>query len=391
MLPTVSIHPTDPTDIGALAEAAIFFPKTRWVVSARMLAQLVGLFGWGRLHRFLDVSGVTLVLERSLISSQRDADGISIGVVSLQRSIHHNYVDVEEEVEHRLLQRFGLTKANRAQIERLMPRLDAQSAEYDAGQAAIADMLDSGLTTRIARRLSGPDVQGSFFRFERRDGPLHGANWAFETDFPVRPHDGSGHPSMLDPEGIARSIYATTREVVRNADGRTDLWLPPNMASTLQCKVEVLAERSEHDRRQIDIFEEVVFERRSISEAINSQERSLDDVLAFFEHPDTQRWRGWIATQRADASLIENYFRGVYEPAKHFDSQPWKAGRLVIMAGTAIASASLTNGLSLAASAATGAVQSATEATIGRTVSHLLEPWRPNQWVDLAARDLLNY
>lgn len=390
MLPTVSIQPTNSIDLGALCEAAVFFPRTRWILQARPLAVLVQMFGWDRLDRFLDVSGVTLVLDRNFIMSQRDEAGISVGVASLQRSTAHNYGDVAEEVEHRLLERLGITRANRARLEALMQRLDLESADYGEGHAAKTDMTDVELTTRIARRLAAAGDAGTYFRFEHHEGDLFGANWRFETDFAVRAHNDTSNLVSLDPEAIARSIYSTTREVVRNADGRTDLWLPPLMAATLQCKVDVLAERSQADREEIDRFQEIVFKQRSIADAINGSQLLIEDVIAFLEHKDTRRWREWIAAQRPSRSLVENYFRGDETPAPRFDSLPWKAGRLVLMTGASIVSATMTSGLSIGASAAAGVAQSAGEGVLVQAVDRLLPPWRPSQWVRLTEQNLFS-
>lgn len=82
MLPTVSILPTNSTDLGALCEAAVFFPRTRWILQARPLAVLVQMFGWDHLDRFLDVSGVTLVIDRNFIMSQRNEAGGAVNLTA---------------------------------------------------------------------------------------------------------------------------------------------------------------------------------------------------------------------------------------------------------------------------------------------------------------------
>lgn len=380
MLKTVTVQPTQTLDVGRMAEAMVYFPRTRWVTPLSGFGGLVRAIGWSRLHDLLDLGDIDFVVDDSTIHALLKDDMISVaGIRSAASPSGIEFADIEQALEFYIRRNVGITKASKLEVDRLIPRLNLAEAYVNDWEGSEVDMADDLLVFSVARRIAiekGWPV-GTYLRFRPTDYPGGLKGWRVETDFLAHTEW-----SMMEIARVAGAIFAMRAEVKRSAHGQTDLWLQSDCSAALWAKMAHLAERAADNQGHIKYFEDQVFQKRSIARAVSSGERSLDDVLKFLQHPNTRKWKSWLAEQKADGALIRDYDAAALAPRKMFAGISSKPARLIVEASANAALAIVTQGASLPLQAAIAAAQPlATHAA-----DQVLQSWRPIQWAEKTAR-----
>ncbi|GAA0637332.1 hypothetical protein [Brevundimonas lenta] len=391
MLQTVTVQASNPKEHGQLAEALVYFPKTRFVAStAELLLLCVRWGGFDTLHRILDTGDVEIVLDGEPLNAMPlEANYEGTGGTCLL--ISKPTFPAKEEFVQGWMQNFGITRANRLAATRLMDRV----AEVGVSAAVFAgdrdDVLNEDLVTKVARRqiaaVTGVEPQGRL-RFEPH--PEREQIYVPHTDLEFPDGHAGTMFAKLGPESVIAALAEARREIIRSADGYTDMWLMRHAMDALEAKLECLAVRSSEGMDQVRIFETVTFEKRSIAQAVSSGARSPVELAEFLEHADTRKWKSWLASQKPEARLLEAYQKEVFSRFERFASLRGRVATFAVMQGVGLVIGAATGGMALIPQT----MVQIGAAVAGEVGQHLAKtaaaPWKPTQWAHGRAREFLS-
>ena len=120
---------------------------------------------------------------------------------------------------------------------------------------------------------------------------------------------------------------------------------------------------------------------RAVREAVNSGEKSLDDIVKLLKHG--RRFREWIAGQPADTDLLKQYIRSSTRET-WAEQLPTKSVRWMLFTGAGVALDLVgTGGLGTAAGIGLSMVDSF-------FLDNLTRGWRPSQFVEQRLRTFVD-
>jgi hypothetical protein len=148
----------------------------------------------------------------------------------------------------------------------------------------------------------------------------------------------------------------------------------PIQSSIVRLKFAQMLARRDQSVKEIDLFQEInLSNARSISEAINSGERTFSEFLQFLKGAD--RFKHWLKTVNPDANLLTEYL-------KASTSETWinrlapKSVRFVVATGLGLASEALfPSGIGATVGVGVGAIDSL-------LLDRVLKGWRPSHFVE---------
>jgi hypothetical protein len=147
------------------------------------------------------------------------------------------------------------------------------------------------------------------------------------------------------------------------------------------CKFKNLIEGRGASEKQIQAFEDLVFrDSRCIREAVNSGERTFDDVLRLVNAG--LKFKEWLKKNPQDSDVIKEYCREVTR-AEWAEKLPPRAARWAIFAAAGAVAGFLLTPL---AGAAVGIGLSAGDSFL---LDKVIKGWKPNQFVNGPLKDFV--
>ena len=160
-----------------------------------------------------------------------------------------------------------------------------------------------------------------------------------------------------------------------------DLAVSAPISIAAACKFKNLIERRGASETQIQAFEDLVFrESRCIREAVNSGERTFDDVLRLVTAGP--KFKEWLKKSSQDGDLVKEYCREVTQ-AEWAEKLPPKSARFAIFGAASTAASFLLTPL---AGAAVGIGLSAGDYFL---LDKVIKGWKPNQFVNGPLKDFV--
>lgn len=403
MLHSVSIT-SDNIDEGVIAEALVYYGQANVVLSRGGLLQIARSFGRDNLVRLTDAGNLSLSFERSGYAVHTESSPFRVhdfGMISLAGTVDGRAVkNASDEIEEMFEREFGKGRETSKFVKDLADRVSVPAPLDQVLKATRQDVLDVDYLTRASAawlRVVVPEYElPKNFRIETADTGggfvfITGLDFERINQFYHRRIDPS-HSSVTDSYILA-NLVSVQKEMHAGARSNSDVWLSAGVAAMMQAKAESLVKRGSQSLKDIDLFHEVKFEGRRFKEAINSRERSIDELVAFLELEQTRRFKTWLAAQDNDAILIEEFYRSVFEKAGWMQTLPAKWAKIFIFAGlgAAIDAGMGTMGL---ATIATTSLSAASDVAVGAgdqfLLSRLGRGWKPSQFIEGPAQDFLN-
>ena len=204
-------------------------------------------------------------------------------------------------------------------------------------------------------------------------------------------HIPASHSSVTPAYLLAQFLDAR-KELTLAADMNTELWVGDGLSAILQQRVKTILEATTKSKDSIAYFHNVEFEGRRFREAVNSSERTGAELIALLRDEETIKFKKWLANQKPDGHLIQEYDRAVFGRHGWIERLPFKLGKIATFAGIGGLLDLGLGTMGLASLAAAG-VSAASDVAVGATdefvLSKLLDGWKPNQFIEGPAADFL--
>jgi len=366
-------------DPGFLAETLLFYGHVRLIADGGMLKQLLESCGADTL--------VELITERRLeVNYVANGLGVKTENTGTPNELHvpttYKIIgrsEMQDVVPSVFQEVTGKTGRGRRLAQKVLPHIRELSFGQEVVDSARRDYTDpefmsraaAAILTNLAPAYPLPEPlrfevvpTGDLFRV-RTNVDFQAATVAHRAYF------GSGIGD-LTPAYVLGAVLNAGGDLHLAALYSTELATDALSRSLIESKCrELLAGRS---RREGDIrmFQELVLEQaNAIREAVNSRERTFEEVLKLVASAD--RFRQWVRQQDPSVDLATSYYRQVTE-GTWVTTLPAKALRwaVAVVAGVSV------GGLGLEGAAVTAGLGAADMFIIER----LATGWRPNQFVE---------
>ncbi|MBI5320291.1 hypothetical protein [Bradyrhizobium sp.] len=394
----------DNVDKGTIAEALIYYGQVHVVVSRGGLQIIAKSFGHENLIELIDAGNLAIAFEQSnyavhtISAPFRTHD---FGLISLAATVDGRKIRQPlDEIEEMFEREFGKSSETRRFARDIAGRVSISRAMEDILVATRKDVLDTDYMTRACAawlRVMVPEYEiPKLFAVDVADtgkGFVFVSGLDFEEINKFYHRRISPEHSSVTDSYLLAHIVSVRKELNFSANTSTDIWLGPGNAAMLKEKTKSLLERTDKSSKDIRIFHEVEFEGRTFREAINSGERTIDDLVAFLRLEDTRRFKTWLISQHNESVLIQEFHRSLFEKAGWMQRLPVKAGKLVVFAGLGAVIDAQIGSMGLATVAST-ALGMGSDMLVGASDEFLLSKikkgWKPNQFVEGSAQKFLD-
>jgi hypothetical protein len=391
-------------DPGALAEAMVYFGRVDLTVGRGHFERLVEALTPPQLIRSLENGHLHLHFfdSRPAAPNLIAADGrpaFHLDIISMA-----GYGDLvrwhtpREVMIESYLRRFGITKANRAFLERVAQHVTFESGEVLTSASTLDELHHSEIVPDLATtyfREFYPGADLSDLKFRREMVPNHGMGrpevpaLVADTQFVF---DAPGDGARPNAANFAVELLELNTIIKKSAAANTDIWLKPQASNLLSTKITALERLGSENARQIGDFESVVLDKLSFRQMINDGSLSFAQLLDLIEHEDTRKMKAWLREQKPGRNIVTEYHKVIF--AKEPKLTPiQRAVKIVIWEGLSAGVVNvLTGGLApmlqpIASSVASIALDQA-EAAGAKAVAKAFSKWTPREWVDGVVRPL---
>jgi hypothetical protein len=382
VLRAVLVQPTGapsqgPIDLGALAEALLFYGSTSLVIDKGGLNQLLRHCGLAALHELVEGRHLILIYRpgiNGVMNTNQGTPRERFDYVSarIERS---GFMDVAPAIFEAVLHRRG--RARRA-AERLARHVVTIAPDDRILEACRETALDASLLDRMFRNFAAtvaPDVpvlKNLRFEVERvSDGLIVHTNVDFAKLNASYVKRVPPEHSSISPAFFLAHIAAVRENLLLASERGADTGLSAPHAAVAAELLSGLLKRSASDQREIQRFQEFVFrDAVAVRAAINDGRVTLADILPVLDK--ARDWKAWLEKQPHDAQLLRQYYEAIVKET-WLQKLPTKIARWSLFTGLG---AVITGG---PLGAALGVAVSGLDATL---VERLATGWRPNQFIE---------
>jgi hypothetical protein len=364
-------------DIGFLAEALVFYQRVLIVADGEMFKAIVRICGHETIIEMMEMGILTIDFIENIPVVSQDYD---FGLVSSE-------VLKYQHVAPQLLQELtGKSGKGRRIANRMAKLVRPVQCDPTLPDLTRQDASDSDYVEDVARSLLEhfvPEYQipsPCVFRFHRSSQTCTlETNIDFEKAnvFFKRRTDVSD--ATLTPAYLLSYLAETRKTLTHSAEFSTDLAVSTPISVTATCKFKNLIEGRGASEKQIQAFEDLVFrDSRCIREAVNSGDRTFDDVLRLVTAG--MKFKEWLNKTAHNGDVVKEYCREVTR-IDWAEKLPPKAARWAIFAAASAAAGFV---LTPVAGAAVGVGLSAGDYFL---LDKVVKGWKPNQFVNGPLKD----
>lgn len=392
-------------NVGAIAEAMIYYGRVNVFVRGGTLPDLIEQFGYDDVIAALDLGVLELTFERTLTAVNTNQQGNlsfhDFGNISLAGTAKGKKIQsAVDEIEHQFTRRFGNTLENRGRAQKLVEKIQVLSLDDQILKLARLDVKDSSYVVEAIRawlRVAVPEYElPKTTRIEvasSKDGFVFLGNLDFAAINEVYHRRIPASHSTVTPAYLLSHILDARKELTLAAGVNADLWVGDALSAVLQKRVSTIAATLTKSRRDIDYFHIVEFEGRNFREVINKREKTGADLIALLQDKETQKFKTWLAAQSPESYLLKEYDRAVFTRHRWTQRLPFKVTKIVGFAGLG-AIVDLTAGTMGLASLATAGLSAASDVAVSTAdefvLPKLLKGWKPNQFIEGPAKEFFN-
>lgn len=366
-------------DVGFLAEALVFYQRVHVVADGEMFKTMVRICGYDVLIEMMEMGTLEINFIENIPVVSQDYD---FGLVS---SEVFRYQHLAPKLFQELTGKSGKGRRIANRMAKLVRPVQCNPslpdlAREDAADTSYVEEVGRALVKHFAPEYQIPNP--CMFRFHRNNQTCTletNIDFAKVNAFFTRRTDVLD--ATLTPAYLL-SFIAETRKHLTYAGGfSADLAVSAPISIAAACKFKNLIERRGASETQIHAFEDLVFgESRCIREAVNSGERTFDDVLRLVTAG--QKFKEWLKKSSQDGDVVKEYCREVTQ-AEWAEKLPPKSARFAIFAAASTAASFLLTPL---AGAAVGVGLSAGDYFL---LDKLIKGWKPSQFVNGPLKDFV--
>jgi hypothetical protein len=376
-----------PIDMGFLAEALVFYQRVHLVADSEMFKSLVRICGYEVVIEMMDMGiltvdyaeNVAVVVEHTRFTPYKVYDFGFIEADPLK---------FQSLVPKFLQELTGKSGKGRRLANRLSKLVNVVQLDPSLPTEAKSDAFDESYMRDLAHallRYFAPTYkvpEPCIFRLH-----LDNQGYRLETNIDFEEVNGIFRQrkdisdASFTPGYLLSHVIATRKDLGYAAEFGTDLAVSTPTSIAAACKFRNLIARRAGRDAQVQAFEDLIFsESRCIREAVNSGERSFDDVLRLVKAG--MQFKEWLKKSSGDSDLVKEYCREVTR-VEWAEKLPPKAARWAVFAAAGTAAGLLLTPL---AGAAVGVGLSLGDSFL---VDKLIKGWKPNQFVNGPLKDFV--
>lgn len=378
-------------DLGALAEALLFYRQANLLLDTSNLSHLLKSIGPSTTQRLVTSTGVRPLLVWDALGVKTDHGALPVHdfvQFQLAGSEEKGLINSKtERVKHLFERSLGKSSAtNKAAIE------FAKIAKVQKISEGVTD--SRGLPSLAGADLDNPDFVRRAIALSLKDkvpNAVIGDSWRF---IPHRLENGFFIETDLDFDRLNeeyRKIWPVEHSTLTPAFLLADLleahaglhfaslygsdMITTRLSSEImQLRLRRVIESRLESAAEIQLFQRATIGKgTAIREAINSGERSFDEFLDLLEH--ATQFKGWLAEIEPDQSLVQDYYSEI-TAGTWAEKLPGKSFRFVFFTGAGVLlDLAIPTGLGTAA----GVALSAGDAFL---LDKVVKGWKPNQFVE---------
>jgi len=377
-----------PIDIGALAEAMLFYQHVHVVGRADAFEHIARRFTTDVLLEYLNEGHLSLAYYPDFPSVLTDNTGTPLER-HLPTVLNFSGLELERvlpEVGERLT---GARGRGRRWARRFAPHVHNFKHRSEVESHSRDDFRDPSYLASAFREVLGllvpeytlpPDLQVRV-REAGDDRIQLETNIDFSKVNEVFHVRVSPKHASLTPAYLLSHIVAVRADLDMAAALNSEMTVTPISGALARTKVGSVLDRADISARHVARFQELSFdESRALREVINRGERTMEEFLEVLR--GAQKFRRWLRQQPEEASLIKEYFRAVTKDS-WIDKLPVKATRFALVtAVTTTVGAAVAGPIGVAA----GNGLSAADTFL---LDRLTRGWRPNQFIEGPLREFV--
>lgn len=393
MFKSIAVRPTwllKPTiDIGALAESLLFYQNTHLLLNEGELAQLTKSIGIDSLLALLEAGHAQVLLLRdSPATHQRNSQVGSVYdyvVVERLRSDRNVRAPLEivQEAFRRATGRAGKSRRSAHRFLRFASVgsiNDGISHEHGVSELSRKDIEDptyvrAAIEASLYHLLGGRTPLD--WRFEIDRSP-EGLRISSDLDFAAitnRHRSLFGGDTELSPALLADFLHQARVDLVLAARLESELLSSSVSSDIIKLRLQnAIAGVSSQSRvADVQLFQNVVLDGRTVGEVIRSGEKKFDELLQLLD--EARKFKDWLVNQPDEANVVREYYEAISR-GTWIEKLPGKGLRFILFTGLGFAAdAILPTGLGTATGVSIGAADTF-------LLDRLLRGWKPNQFVE---------
>lgn len=385
------IGPRGSIDLGALAEALLFYRQANLLLDNSNLSQLLKTIGPSTTQRLISSPVVRplLVWETLGVKTEHGAvpthDFVQLQLAGTkEKGLINSKVGRVKNLFERSLGKSGAT--NRAAIEfskiaKVQNISEGISDNSGLPSLARADLEDRDFVRRaialsIKEKLPNMPLDGnwSFIPHRLKDGFFIETNLDFDKLNREYKKYWRVECSTLTPASLLTDLLEARVGLHFSSLHRSDVITTQLSSDIIQLRLQRIIESRLKNATEIELFQRVTIGKATaIREAINSGERSFDEFLDLLEH--AAQFKSWLAEREPEQSLVQDYYSEV-TAGTWAEKLPAKSFRFVFFTGAGLlVDMAIPTGLGTMAGVAVGAWDSF-------LLDNILKGWKPNQFIE---------
>jgi hypothetical protein len=369
----------DPIDLGALAEALLFYGEVRVVADAGILMQLIRELAPGALQALLreGLLKLTYMDGNYAIASQNAGTPFEL---MQPLSFRSDAVSFDVVADREFARRTDSDSKSRKIRRNISPFVDLQAWDQSVVDAAMADLRSSDFVSSAVKSMVSaiaPDVPAltdtHFEITDTGDGFAVATNIDFQAINRANNHIIVSGEAPFTPAYMLTYLIECEAQLHRSAEYDAEIATDPLTSEVLSLKCDEVIFKASSSQQNIHQFQDRLLHGKSIRESINDRSRSFSDLIEVIVK--ARKFREWLDGEPDNADLLDAYYQEVTKDS-WIAQLPGKTVKWAIFgaATTALAVA----GIPVEESALAGLGLSAFDDFV---VNKILKGWRPDQFV----------
>jgi hypothetical protein len=378
-----------PFDLGALAEALLFYRKVRVIVDPGSFQYLLRCCGPDELLRLFEMG----VLEVEFYENQTAVAtvGTNGGPVHELKTVGSRVLKYEFVARKFFDEWAGPSgKGSNKLFNRFSRQVFRSEFNLDILEQAHNDLIDPGYLSQAAAGvvsvLAPEYTLPQPFEFHLST-VMGGKTYQVCTNIDFAAANNSFHRRVPEKDATLSIPYVLAhllnarRDLIVGSRMESDFSLAPEMTVAITCKLSEIVSRANKGMETAEMFQEDVIDGvPRIRDIVNSGERNFTEVVSLVEQ--SIKFKEWLHKQEGSAELRRAYIQDVAHIGWADKIAP-KTFRILVM-----------NAVGIAMSASTGHVAGilgglALSAADGFLIDKLIKGWTPNQFIEGSLRPFL--